>query len=113
VQGAYEGRFFGHGASASLTGEVGRRLIDTLRRRRVRRVIAVFVKRARGARVKVRAKSPMASPGRLKPKGASSGRRTNPSSNRQELLEGSRPRNCGLSGPACRFGGGSTGRAKR
>jgi len=40
----------------------------------------------------------MASPGRPKPKGASSGRRINLPSRRQELSEGSRPRNRGLSG---------------
>jgi len=88
VHEAYEGRFFGRGASASLAGEAGRRLIDTLGRRRVWRVIVKSAKRVRGARVKVRARPSMASPGRLKPKGASSGRRINPLSSRQELSEG-------------------------
>jgi hypothetical protein len=88
VQEAYEGRFFGQGASASLAGEAGRRLIDTLGRRPAGRVIATSEKRVRGARVKAWARLSMASPGRLKPKGASSSWQINPLPHCQELSEG-------------------------
>jgi len=109
VQEAYEGRLSGQGAQALSAGEAGRRLIDTLRRRWARRVIVGPAKRARGVRVKARARPLVASPGRLKPKGASSRRWTNPPSYCQEPLEGLKPRNRGSSGPAHRFGVGTTG----
>jgi len=48
--------------------------------------------------VKTRARFPKASPGRLKPKGVSSGWRTKTPSGRQGLSEGRNPRNRGLLG---------------
>jgi len=43
-------------------------------------------------------------PGREKPKGATSGRRTKHTSNRQGLSKGSKPRNCGSSSRPPHFG---------
>jgi len=113
VREAYEGRLLELGASASWAGEAGWRPIETLGCRRAWRVIVPSVKRVRGAQVKVWARPSIRSPGRLKPKGAPSGRRTKPLPNRQELLRGWRPRNRGPFRPARRFGGGNTDRAKR
>jgi hypothetical protein len=86
VQEAYEGRFSGEGASASVTGEAGRRPIETLGRRRVGRVIVRFAKRVRGTRAKAWVRLSMTSPERLKPKGAPSGRWTNPLLSRRGTL---------------------------
>jgi hypothetical protein len=78
--------------------EAERKLIDTLGRRRAWRFVVRFVKRVRGGRAKSRSRLSPENPRRAKPKGGSSGQQAKPLSGRQELWEGSKPRNRGLSG---------------
>jgi hypothetical protein len=110
VHEAYEGCFSRQGVSASQTGEAGRRLIETLGRRWIRRAVAVSAKRVRGVRVKVRARSSAASPGRHKPKGASSGWRTNHSPAGRDSRKGQDPGTAArLSRPVASAAGTSAG----
>jgi hypothetical protein len=87
-----------HSSPSGLAGwidEDERRLIETLRRRRRHASVAGEARERRSGEIPVKAFA--SGPGRAKPKGATSGRRTKHASGRQGLSEGSKPRSCGLS----------------
>jgi hypothetical protein len=87
---------------AERTDEDERRLIETLRRRRPHASGAEEARERRSGEIPVKVFAN--GPGRAKPKGATSGRRTKHASGRQGLSEGSKPRNRSSSSRPLCFG---------
>jgi len=102
VQKPYEGVPPFPGRLADRADGTRWKLIETLRCRRygVSRIEEARERRSGEIPVKVSTSDP----GRVKPKGATSGRRTKHTSDRQELLEGSKPRNRSSSSRPLHFG---------
>jgi hypothetical protein len=93
-----EGLFRSSSGLPGAPGGTKRTPIETPRRRRAPVARLTTAKRVGGVRVRARIRRSSADPRRVKPMGASSGRRTNHASGRQGLSEGSKPGNRGSLG---------------
>jgi len=102
VQEPYEGIPSFPARLAERADGMERKLIETLGCRRCGVSRVEEARERRSGEIPVKASA--SCPGRVKPKGATSGRRTKHTSDRQELSEGSKPRNRGSSSRPLHFG---------